>query len=82
MKVDDVLLDVFIMGIGLLCTGYACQCLYVSCMHACHPYVNYAYKDMGVVVMHGVMVWLGIDNWIVVKLMLYVDVIIIIHVSC
>ena len=31
-----LLLDVFIMSLCQLCTGYACQCLYVMCMCACH----------------------------------------------
>ena len=49
-----MLLDVFIMSIVRLFIGYACQSLYVLCMHACHPYVDYSYIDMGVVVMHEV----------------------------
>lgn len=60
-----LLLDVFIMSIGQLCIGYACHCLYVLCIDACHTYVDYAYIDTVIVIVrgHGVwLVWSCIDN--------------------
>lgn len=56
VKVDGVFLDVVVMSIGQLCPGYACQCLYVLCIHPCHTYLDYAYIDMVIVVVHEVMV--------------------------
>ena len=48
MKADGVVVECVVISY----VGYACQCLYVLCMHACHTYVDYAYIDMVVVVMH------------------------------